>query len=70
MSQAKTTNWSTICAKMSTETKAFAKGEISGREFYRYAQINQIGGEVRSLLRERGVDEARVLARKAINRRK
>lgn len=63
------TQWKLINDKMADELRDFANAKLSGRRFYRQAQLNGIGGEVRSLLRERGVDEARKLARKAIYRR-
>lgn len=63
------TNWSLINQKMKTELAGFVNGTISGRQFYRQAQINGIGGEVRSLLRTHGVDYARRLGKKALSRR-
>lgn len=47
----------------------FATGRASGRRFYDSAVNTTVGGEVRSLLRSRGVEGARVLARKACRRR-
>lgn len=55
-----------------SEVQSFANGELSGREFYQL--VREVGdmearSAVRQLLRNRGVDEARRLARKALSRR-
>ncbi len=64
------TNWSAIMSELGRGTvRNFASGRLSGwRGLYRKAVYSPVGGEVRSLLRNRGVDDARRLARKALNR--
>jgi hypothetical protein len=68
-----TINWSIILDEMSTnELRDFASGNISGRQFYEsafYGVSQEARSQVRSLLRVRGVTEARALARKALRRR-
>ena len=67
-----TINWNTIVSRMdANDVRDFAKGLLSGRQFYETAlcQFNGVSAEVRNLLRNRGVDEARQLARKALRRR-
>ena len=67
-----TTNWSSILGnrKNVTAVKRFASGGSSGREFYASFTNTSTGGSVRSLLRTHGVDGARMLAKKALSRRK
>jgi len=68
----KSVNWETIINEMgSSQVRSFAMGNMSGRSFYEAAicQFNGVSPEVRNLLRTRGVDEARQLARKALKRR-
>lgn len=49
---------------------AFAAGIISDKNFYAKYKCGENGGQVRNLLRSKGVDKARELARRAFNRRK
>jgi hypothetical protein len=67
-----TTNWNSILGdrKSVTAVKRFADGGSSGREFYASFTNTSAGGNVRSLLRTYGVDGARMLAKKALSRRK
>lgn len=67
-----TTDWNAILSNRGNVRVArqFAMGNLSGSEFYSYHAGTESGGKVRSLLRaEGGVDRARTLARKALNRR-
>lgn len=67
-----TTDWNTILSNRQSVSVAqkFATGNLSGSEFYSYHANTASGGEVRSLLRaEGGVTRARMLTRKALNRR-
>jgi hypothetical protein len=66
MSQTKRVDWSEIDTN---QIRAFASGKISGKEFYRLNVNTKTGGIVRQMLRDRGVDEARELARKVLYRR-
>jgi hypothetical protein len=64
-------NWNALTSN-STQTrllKQFAEGEVSGRGLYEVYKNTDNGGMVRNLLREKGVSEARRLARKALDRR-
>lgn len=64
-------NWNALTSN-STQTrllKQFAEGEVSGRGLYEVYKNTDNGGIVRNLLREKGVSEARRLARKALDRR-
>lgn len=68
-----TTDWNSILKDRQNVSLAqqFAMGNLSGSEFYSYHAGTDSGGQVRSLLRaEGGVDRARGLTRKALNRRK
>lgn len=47
----------------------FARGKVSGRQLQKQAVFTNIAGEVRKLVRNRGVIKARSLARKALQRR-
>lgn len=68
--KSKTVNWSEIFSTLGYDkVREFADGDLSGRQFYELAQLWDGGPEVRNLLRSRGVDEARQLARKALSRR-
>ncbi len=68
--QSRKFDWSDIVSELGqTTVREFANGVISGRELYDNAIYSPVGGEVRRLLRERGVSEARQLARKALSRR-
>lgn len=64
-------NWTNLISNL-PEVEDFARGEMSGRELYAAAQDYcdlEERGMIRSLLRNRGVDESRRLARKALRRR-
>lgn len=50
------------------DIRDFAYRKISGAQFYNKYKNSYVGGKVRNLLRERGVDNARDLARYAYNR--
>lgn len=69
----KTINWSLLVRELGQGTiEDFANGNISGRELYNDAldwHMGDASAEVRNLLRDRGVAEARKLARKALSRR-
>lgn len=62
-------NWTGLIDNMESDVLSFARGTLSGRQLYRAAQNNNVGGSVRNLLRNRGVSQARSLARKALGRR-
>lgn len=66
-----TTDWNSILTNRRNVTLArqFATGNLSGSEFYSYFAGTESGGEVRTLLRNGGVERARNLTRKALNRR-
>ena len=66
-----TTDWNAVLTNRSnvSAVRNFASGSISGRQFYASFANTPSGGVVRNLLRTHGVDRARVLARKALNRR-
>jgi hypothetical protein len=49
---------------------AFAHGIISDKKFYSQFKSTEHGGMIRNLLREKGVDNARKLALRALQRRK
>lgn len=49
---------------------SFARGLISGRNFYNLFKNTENGGQIRNLLRSYGVDRARDCARMALARRK
>tara|TARA_A100001515_G_scaffold16570_1_gene12080 strand:- start:60 stop:272 length:213 start_codon:yes stop_codon:yes gene_type:complete len=67
-----TTDWNSILSnrKNVTAVTKFANGGSSGREFYASFANTSTGGSVRTLLRTHGVDGARMLAKKALSRRK
>lgn len=46
----------------------FSNGELSGRQFYDLYRNTPLGGRVRELLRTRGVDNSRYLAKRAVCR--
>lgn len=52
-----------------TDVVNFANGTISGREFYDRFKGTEVAGVVRSLIRDRKVNDARSIARKALKRR-
>lgn len=64
-------NWSALTANASQTNllRQFAEGQASGRELYQAYKNTKNGGIVRNLLREKGVEEARKLARRALSRR-
>lgn len=63
-------NWTDIFNSMGDDLiKSFAVGEMSGEIFYQESRIDGVSPEVRKLIRNRGVVEARRLARKALRRR-
>jgi len=66
-----TTNWTSLLStKRNISTvSSFANGQMSGRDFYSTFSGTSSGGVVRGLLRDHGVKQARVLARKALSRR-
>tara|TARA_R100000008_G_scaffold54328_1_gene33161 strand:+ start:10698 stop:10910 length:213 start_codon:yes stop_codon:yes gene_type:complete len=66
-----TTNWTSILSNRKNRSAVtnFANGNMTGREFYATFANTSLGGHVRNLLRTYGVDRARKLARKALNRR-
>jgi len=66
-----TTDWNVVLTNRSNvnAVRSFASGNTSGRQFYASFANTPSGGVVRNLLRTHGVDRARVLARKALNRR-
>lgn len=61
-------NWTRLINKNKQAVVNFAKGEVSGRDFYN-TYFRGTPNEARQLVRERGVDESRTLARKALRRR-
>ena len=66
-----TTDWSSLLntKRNVSVVSSFAKGNISGRQFYSMFANTTNGGAARTLLREHGVTQARSLARKALSRR-
>ena len=66
-----TTDWNAVLTNRTSVNvvSQFAPGSMSGRQFYSAFSNTPSGGVVRNLLRTHGVDRARVLARKALNRR-
>lgn len=66
-----TTDWGVVLNNRSNvrAVQNFANGNMSGREFYSTFANTPQGGVVRNLLRNHGVDRARVLARRALSRR-
>lgn len=66
-----TTDWNSLLStkRNVTTVSKFASGNISGRSFYSKFANTPVGGTVRSLLRNYGVNRARTLARKALSRR-
>ena len=65
------TDWkSLLTTKRNVATVSnFATGSITGKEFLSSFANTPGGGTVRTLLRERGVTGARILAQKALSRR-
>ena len=66
-----TTDWNSLLTtkRNITTVSNFASGDMTGKEFYSSFANTSSGGTVRTLLRERGVTGARVLAQKALSRR-
>lgn len=61
-------NWDKLIKRNVKAVKGFATGQVSGRDFYNtYFRGNP--NEARQLIRERRVDESRILARRALKRR-
>lgn len=70
MKNSVSTNWTIVLQNVfADELEEFANGTISGRQLYSFVTNTEAGPEIRRLLRERGVNEARRLARKALSRR-
>ena len=65
------TDWNAVLSGRENinAVRSFASGRTSGREFYSSFANTSSGGVVRNLLRNHGVDRARVLARRALARR-
>jgi len=63
------TDWTGLIDANLNSVARFANGKMSGREFYNVFRNTELGGEARSLLRNRGVTYARRLARKGLKRR-
>ena len=65
------TNWNSLVTNRRNRRNLtlFASGQKSGRAFYSDYAGGQLGGTVRNLLKENGVDRARNLAKKALRRR-
>lgn len=62
------TNWSLIVEEVGLATVAdFANGAMSGRELTELVTFSEAAGQVRNLLRSKGVSKARALARKAVS---
>ena len=49
--------------------RQFANGAVSGRQLYAVYKNTAHGGLVRGLLRDKGVEDARRLAKRALERR-
>ena len=66
-----TTDWNSLLTtkRNITTVSNFASGAMTGKEFYSSFANTSGAGTVRTLLRERGVTGARVLAQKALSRR-
>lgn len=64
-------NWNALTSNSSQVglLREFAEGRVSGRQLYEVYKNTKLGGIVRNLLRDKGVLEARRLARRALNRR-
>jgi hypothetical protein len=65
------TDWNSILSNRDNVNAVnhFASGRMSGEEFYSRFSGTRLGGSIRNLLRTYGVDRARILAKKALNRR-
>jgi hypothetical protein len=62
-------NWNSLLKSQRLNVEDFASGNLSARELTRAVVHTNVAGEVRRLLRNNGVDKARRLARKALERR-
>ena len=63
-------NWEQVLSVTGRETlRYFVSGNLSGRELTSLVSFTPAAGEVRKLLRKRGVSQARQLVRKALARR-
>jgi hypothetical protein len=64
-------NWNDLTANTSQVNllRQFIKGDVSGRQLYDVYKNTAYGGIVRGLLREKGVEDARRLAKRALERR-
>ena len=58
-------NWSKL---NSVDVIMFANGAMSGRSLYKRYKNTEVGGMVRNMLRDRGVDGARKIAQHAKRR--
>jgi len=65
------TNWNCLVTNSykRRSLKLFASGEKSGRWYYDKYACGDLGGTVRNLLRDKGVEKARKLAKRALRRR-
>lgn len=63
-------NWTKVLNVDPAAVAKFANNEISRDEFYSRFVGTDVGGMVRRALRERGSDNVRELARKALKRRR
>ena len=64
----RTVNWKSLMACREI-IEAFANGKMSARNVTEAFKNTQHAGEFRYLIRSHGVDQARVLARRALRRR-
>lgn len=63
-------DWNKVISVLGTSTiLGFVKRDVSGTNLYSQAVAKDVGPEVRSLLRNRGVVSARRAAREALRRR-
>lgn len=63
-------NWNAVVSEAGLDAvELFASGQLSGRQLTDLVAYSPAAGEVRKLLRSRGVQQARTLARKALARR-
>lgn len=62
-------NWTKILdSGYGVEVRDFANGKLSGRQLRERVSFTPVAGEVRKALLENGVDKARRLARRALER--
>lgn len=64
-------NWNALTSSPSQVNllREFAEGRVSGRQLYEVYKNTKLGGIVRNLLRDKGVEDARRLAKRALERR-